>query len=397
MKRKAIWGIIVMVLAVGAASVLWWLGNFYQGVKPAIGKPSQNISVLIGNQTDVPLTIPNGFSLQIFSDSLKKPRDLELDPNGVLVATDMSLGQILFFPDINKDGVADQAIIGASNLRNPHGLQFDCGVNGCKLFVAETPFVSSYDYNPQNFSLTNKTKLVDLPDDGGHFTRSLLITELEGKKQLLISVGSSCNVCNEEDDRRSKILISELNGNNVRTFANGLRNSVFIAHDPRTGQIWATEMGRDWLGDDLPPDEINIITEGRDYGWPNCYGNNVLDKSFNASATCEGKIAPHMLLQAHSAPLGLAFFGDNWPEEYQNNILVAQHGSWNRTTPAGYQIIRYIFNNNGEYLESENFVTGWLNEDNEALGRPVDILIDNNNIFISDDKAGVIYLLQYNK
>ncbi len=257
-----------------------------------------------------------------------------------------------------------------------------------------------YDY--VGLKATNKRKIIDLPSGGGHYTRTILFMPPPDQSKLLISVGSSCNVCNEEDWRRAKILASNADGYDLGLFASGLRNSVFMAIHPVTGQIWATEMGRDYLGDELPPDEINVIEEGKDYGWPLCYGKNIHDTDFNKNTVtpCKEPImrASYIDIPAHSAPLGLAFFpGDGWPKEYRGNLLVAYHGSWNRSEPTGYKIVRYRLDNMGKHLGNEDFITGWLTKDNKAYGRPVDILIrPDGAIFISDDKAGLIYKVTSN-
>lgn len=223
--------------------------------------------------------------------------------------------------------------------------------------------------------------------------------------KILISVGSTCNVCEEADWRRSKILIANHDGSDLKEYADGLRNSVFMAIHPVTGEVWATEMGRDLLGDDIPPDEINIVQQGNNYGWPYCYGDKVHDQNFDPaekkSKFCEQESKkPQINLPAHSAPLGLAFFPEKgWPEEHWHDLLVAHHGSWNRTEPTGYKIVRYQLNEKGQHenttvkqeLQPEDFINGWLTKEG-ALGRPVDIVIQpEGSIYISDDKAGVIY------
>ena len=186
-------------------------------------------------------------------------------------------------------------------------------------------------------------------------------------------------------------------GGVLRTFASGLRNPVFMTIHPETKKVWATEMGRDMLGDDLPPDEINIIAKGRNYGWPFCYGKNVHDDDFDPAMkkSCrEPETYPsHIDIPAHSAPLGLSFFPeDGWPAGFRNNLLVAYHGSWNRSVPTGYKIVRYRLDGSGNLLGVDDFVSGWLTKDGTALGRPVDIMVrPGGTIFVSDDKAGVIY------
>lgn len=164
---------------------------------------------------------------------------------------------------------------------------------------------------------------------------------------LLISVGSSCNACLEKDWRRAKILVINKNGGHLQTFASGLRNAVFMRAHPATKDIWVTEMGRDYLGDDLPPDEINIIKRSNDYGWPYCYGKNVLDKEFvsadNFTGNCEDKTPSFFDIQAHSAPLGLDFFpASGWPAQYRNTMLVAYHGSWNQTIPPVTKLSSFV-------------------------------------------------------
>jgi glucose/arabinose dehydrogenase len=173
-----------------------------------------------------------------------------------------------------------------------------------------------------------------------------------------------------------------------------------MAINPHSGAIWGTEMGRDLLGDNIPPDEINIIKEGANYGWPICYGKNIHDTEFDKNTyfrnpCMEPFETPSSIdVPAHSAPLGLAFIPKSWPTEYRNDLLVAYHGSWNRSVPTGYKIVRYRFDANGTYQGVEDFITGWFTKDGTALGRPVGIVIATNGMtYISDDKAGVIYRL----
>ncbi len=326
-------------------------------------KPSQNT-------TGLPLKIPNGFTLSVFSENLGSPRDLIEDPNGIILVSLIKEGKVVALPD-------GKTIL--QNLNKPHGLAF----KGDKLYVAETHQVTSYDYNKNTLRATNPKKIIDLPDGGNHFSRSIIFKG----DLLLISVGSSCNVCKEKDQRRAAIIGVKEDGTSF-TYATGLRNSVFMAIHPETEDLWATEMGRDLLGDDIPPDEINIVKEGRYYGWPYCYGKNSKDSAFddsdNANKTCAASEPSIINLKAHSAPLGLAF--------YNNDLLVAYHGSWNRTVPTGYKIVRIKKLDSSPVVE--DFITGWL-EGNEAYGRPVDILVSKlGTIFISDDKKGVVYSLK---
>lgn len=395
--------LIFLVFLIKKVDFIW---KNFSGVGPALKKPAKDITALFPkseepaeNKTDFPLTIPDGFSINIFSHGLGKARVLTFDPNGNLLVSVPQSGAVYALPDKNGDGVADGKITVADGLNLPHGFAFRCKA-GCQLYIAETDQVAVYNYDEKNLKATSKKKIIDLPAGGNHFSRTLLYDEKEDK--LFVSIGSSCNVCNEDDDRRTKIFISDPDGKNLKVFASGLRNAVFMAFHPVTQKIWATEMGRDFLGDDLPPDEINIIEEGKNYGWPICYGKNIHDTDFDKNRYVRDPcMEPFMAgsyidIPAHSAPLGLAFFPEiGWPEDNQYNLLVAYHGSWNRSVPTGYKVVRYKLDKNGKYLAEENFITGWL-QAGEALGRPVDIVMtEKGTIFISDDKAGVIYRIKY--
>jgi len=391
-------GIVALILL----AVFFWKN--LRGIKPALLGPSRDIVPLIENAQandgagDMPLRLAQGFSLFLYAKGLGNPRVIVLDPSGTLLVSIPSHGKIVALPDQDRDGIADRTVTVVDGLTRPHGMAFRCAPD-CKLYIAEEGEVNVYTYDPKKLSAAKEKKIADLPRGGGHVTRTLLFLPKPDEDRLLISVGSSCNVCNEDDWRRAKILVVPAAGGKLTTFASGLRNSVFMTIHPKTRKIWVTEMGRDLLGDDLPPDEINIIDEGRDYGWPLCYGKNVHDQNFDPVSTKRcGKPATfpsHIDIPAHSAPLGLAFFPeDGWSAEFSNDLLVAYHGSWNRSIPTGYKIVRYRLDDKGRYLGVEDFITGWLATDG-ALGRPVDIMIrPDGSIFVSDDKAGVIYLIR---
>ena len=279
----------------------------------------------------------------------------------------------------------------------------------------------SYDINTGKLTEVIGENITKLPAEGRHFTRTIAFgpnfrtgqivsgigdinTQVDTK--LYISVGSSCDTCEENTWKRAAILESDPEGSYTAEFAGGLRNSVFFTFHPVTKEIWATEMGRDNLGDNLPPDEVNIVKVAgpkqkfgaRRYGWPFCYGSQIEDKTFKPNKferidipkDCGETETPVIEIPAHSAPLGLAF--------YQGDLLVAYHGSWNRTEPTGYKIVRYTLDAQGQLLGQEDFITGWLTDDGGALGRPVDILIEPGRVmYVSDDKAGVIYKITYNQ
>lgn len=353
-----------------------------RNVVSLITPPSKDIrqSLPQGANLTYPLAIPDGKGIGIFAD-LKgmAPRVLTFDSNQTLLVSLTSQGKILAMPDANNDGQADKIVEVLTGLNKPHGLAFD----GNNLYVAETNKVSKYTYDPRDFSATNPQVLFELPAGGRHFTRTIRINS--GK--LYVSIGSSCDTCVESNELRASIWVANLDGSDLRPFATGLRNTVFFTFD-RAGNMWGTDMGRDYLGDSLPPDEINIIEEGKDYGWPYCYGKQVRDAKFRPgefSDYCPATTPTAYDLDAHVAPLGLAF-------DAAGDLYVALHGSWNSTIPAGYKIVKLsVFANNVTNLQ--NYVSGWLSG-REVLGRPVDIVFDDSGrMFVSDDKAGLVYIL----
>jgi len=397
LSRRLLISMLVLGLIGISLWAIWFFRQKLRGLSPVVFGPAGNVVALVSQGNGV-LNYPPEFSLSIFAEGLDGPRVLTVDPAGTLLVSLPAAGKVVALPDGDGNGRADRVVEVIGGLKRPHGLAFAPGADR-RLFVAETDRVMAYEYDPVTMQAGPGAEIAGLPGGGRHFSRSLLFMPPPDEDKLLISVGSSCDTCVEEDWRRAKILVLDPDGGEPRIFAAGLRNAVFMTLHPATGEIWATEMGRDHLGDNLPPDEINIIKAGRDYGWPSCYGNNTADGEFLGpgaiSGACLTKTPSFIDLPAHSAPLGLAFFParGGWPEKYRGNLLVAYHGSWNRTMPTGYKIVLFRFDRQGKLLGREDFISGWLLPDNTSLGRPVDIRIMEDRIFISDDKAGVIYQL----
>lgn len=354
--------------------------------------PQQTVESVV--PANLPLSLPEGFTLGIFSQGLDKVRDLQLSPGGTLLASIISRGEIIALPDQNNDGRVDKVKIILKNLNNPHGLAFYQG----KLFVAEETSVSRYSWNEQELTADKEKKLFDLPSGGRHFTRSLAFNE---KGQLFVSVGSTCDVCYENNPFLAAVIVSDSEGKTPRLIAKGLRNTVFLKINPQTEDLWGADMGRDYLGDNIPPDEINIIKDGKDYGWPICYGDRIHDGQFDKKQyitdPCLATQPPIYNIPAHSAPLGLLFVtSKQFPDSWQNDLLVSYHGSWNRSVPTGYKIVRLQIQND-KIIKAEDFISGFL-QGNQAFGRPVDLEFDKQgSLFISDDKAGRVYKIVYNK
>jgi glucose/arabinose dehydrogenase len=395
--KKVFLFVVLLILVIG--SIVG--GHFiftHRGALPAMRSPSIDITEVLPsssasseestNTTGTPLTMPNGFTISIFAKNLGDARVMAWDPDGTLLVSNPGKERVVALIDTNGDGISENTIPVVQDLNKPHGIAFHKG----KLYVAEVNQVAIYDYDAKNKKATNKKKILDLPAGGNHTSRSIAFGP-DGK--LYISVGSSCNACVEKDTHRAAISVANADGSDYKIFAAGLRNAVFFTWSPFDNRMWATNMGRDLIGDDIPPETVNIVTQGKNFGWPYCYGKRVWDKSFDSSKKaqefCGSVEPPHIEYQAHSAPLGLAFIPKSWPQQYQNDLLVAFHGSWNRTQPTGYKVVRFNLDDEGNYLSAEDFISGWL-QGSGAIGRPVDLTFDANGVlYISDDKAGVIY------
>lgn len=353
------------------------------------------------------ITVPDGFEIQLFADKVKGARTIQFDPSGRIIVAQTSEGRILSLQDKDGDATAETRKTIAQNLDKPHGMTFDCPIDDrnlpCYLYVAQRAELGRFLYDAEKPALVNYEKLVSLgfSRTDRHFTRSLLFLPSPNEHILLISIGSSCDVCNEKDPMHAKIMAYDTKTKTLSEYASGLRNATFLEINPVDGKIFATEMGRDGLGDNIPPDEINIIEQGKNYGWPICYGKNTHDTTFDKNTyiqnPCADKEPSFIDLPAHSAPLGLAFIPEEgWPEDYWYDIVVAFHGSWNRTEPTGYKIMRLKMDAKGNYEGAEDFISGWLTSKGTKLGRPVDIKVQpGGTVYISDDSRGAIYLMTH--
>ena len=427
--------IVGTLLIVAVAAVLYW--SDFALVKKLIGyNVPQATKLPIGPAGDI-LKVPEGFRVTKFAEGLINPRVIAFDPNGRMLISEPKEGKVLVLEDLDSDGTAESKRVVLENLRLPHGLAFytDPKTKIVYLYVAETHQVARFVYDVAKGLVPSAIgkNIANLPADGRHFSRTIgfgpnyRTSQIIGGKsdvntqvptKLYISVGSFCDVCVETETwKRAVILESDPEGTFTAEFAGGLRNSVFFTFHPETKEIWATEMGRDNLGDELPPDEINIVKVAgeehkygaRRYGWPFCYGDRVTDRTFKPGkvdridipADCSQTEPATIELPAHSAPLGLAFVPKDggWPKEWAGDLLVAYHGSWNRSQPRGYKIVRFDLDKNGKLLQPKNqdgadFITGFYDGKN-TLGRPVDLKFGPNGaLYISDDSAGMIYRVE---
>lgn len=412
---------ILLAVAFLALVGLGWVGVFYyknlRGVGPALFPPAGDIAYTDNtnssspkndditenwNQTDLPLKIQDPFFIFLVA-KVPGARVLAMDSLGNLWVSQTNQGQITLIE--MQDGKAVHQSVVFKNLKNPHGLAFDPD-DSSVLYIAEETKISKTTVTANGMG--PMAKIIDLPSGGNHYSRTIGFGP-DGR--LYVSIGSTCNVCREADERRASIWSLKKDGTDFKQVAKGLRNSVFFVWNKNDGKMWATEMGRDLLGDDTPPDEINIIDinvkDVLNYGWPNCYGKNIHDDAFDKNTYIRNPCMEpfekesHIDIPAHSAPLGLAFVPNNtsWPSEFKNDLFVAYHGSWNRSVPTGYKVVRYHLDDAGNVLSSNDFLSGWV-KGKAANGRPVDIIFapgsgGRTRMYISDDKAGVIYGVDY--
>ena len=288
-----------------------------------------------------PIALPPGYGISVFKQGLERPRMMAVSPDGILYVAERGAGRIVRLPDKDGDGNADAVEVVAEGLNSPSSLVF---YRDGSLYVGETTRVLRLSQPDSNDVFQSTEVVIDGLPDGGHNTRTLLFSP--DWQTLFVSVGSSCNVCDESDKRRAAIVQYTPQGQNEAIFAYGLRNAVGITFRPGTNELWATNNGRDMLGDDLPPETIYLVQQDKDYGWPRCHSGRIIDPEYGDAKACEGVEDPAVEMQAHSAPLGLTFYnGNQFPEEYKGDLFVAFHGSWNRSIPTGYKVVRIPFSN----------------------------------------------------
>jgi glucose/arabinose dehydrogenase len=338
---------------------------------------------------DGKLSVPAGFKVEQFAGGLSGVRFMALSPDGVVYASQPSLGRVVRLPDANHDGRADSIQVVVTGLQEPHGLAFHKGV----LWVANTDGVVRVPLGANGVASGAATYVNHYSYGSGHSTRTIVFG---ADSAMYVSVGSSCNLCVEESTDRAAVLRFNEDGSGKRVFSSGLRNAVGLAVNPTTGALWVTQNERDNLTpnhENLPPEEINILRDGADYGWPYCYGNKIPNPEYNDAARCAPTVAPALELQAHSAPLGLTFLAraTSFPADYRGDLLVAYHGSWNRDTPTGAKVVR-IHVSGGVPTSAEDFITGWQQADGRRWGRPADVMVAaDGSVLVSDDTYGAIY------
>ncbi len=334
------------------------------------------------------VNLPAGFSISVLATGLSSPRFMAFDSQGNLLVAAQS-GSVYRHPAASDGSIppaaeAPKPLIGGLN--RPSSLAFQGGY----LYVGETSQISRYPYDPRGDVGNAEVVIPDLPV-GGHSTRTV---EFAPDGSLFVSVGSSCNICVERDERRAAVIRYTPDGTNGQRFAWGLRNAVGLAFHPVTGTLWVTVNERDNQGNEVPPDLVTAVGPGEDFGWPACQPPDATPQSPDAS--CNGITPPTVGIQAHSAPLGLTFYtGSAFPSSFHGDLFVVQHGSWNRQPPAAPKILRIRFEN-GLPTAAEDFATGWQRRDGSRWGRPAGVIVaPDGSLIVSDDTEGVIYRITY--
>lgn len=383
--RKTIVRVILALVVVAVGVGGFFLYQFFQQV---------NLAGFRGEGAAVMVDVPDGFSVEMFAEGLSGPRFMTVGPDGELYVADRQNDRIVALLDEDGDGQAETFRELATDIPSPHSVVYHEG----HWYVGITSGVLRLTDSDNDGVADERTTLVeDYPTTGSHSTRTV---EFLPDGRMVVSIGSSCNVCVEEDPRRAGIVIYEdAEGNGERLFATGLRNAVGLAINPATGALWASNNGRDLMGDDLPPENIFVVEDGLDYGWPYCHSGTIVDPDMGEEGDCEGVAQPIVEMQAHSAPLGLTFYdGAQFPAEYQGDLFIAFHGSWNRSVPTGYKVVRLDMEDGQPAADQvTDFAAGWLDgTTEEVFGRPVDVTVGADGaLYVSDDKGGLIYRISY--
>ena len=359
------------LFGIGALVVLGGLGYLLRAqLSPLLG-----VNVDVGPGGRAELEVPEGYAASVFAEGLDGPRFMAVSPDGTLFVAERGADRVVALPDADADGVADEMVEVGSEYGSAHDVAF---MDDGRLLVAgsEALLVVTLD----GLAEAGREVVVGGLPTGGHGTKSLAVLPDGG---LLMSIGSSCNVCEEKDARRASVqLVAD---GRLRPYMVGMRNAVGLWVDPDTGRAWATNMGRDLLGDHEPPETLYELVEGADAGWPRCHAGTMPDPEFGRGAdACTGVAMPAATFPAHTAPLDLV----GW----EDHLVVALHGSWNSSVKVGYTLWWVPWD--GEPAGSpEPFATGFLlDRASDALGRPAGLAVGADGaLFVSDDKAGFVY------
>jgi glucose/arabinose dehydrogenase len=340
------------------------------------------------------IKLPPGFKIAFFAQDLTNARSMAYSPNGTLFVGTRDAGKVYALRDTNGDFVADERYVIAKGLKMPNGVAFRNG----DLYVAEVSRILKYANIEAHLDQPGEPEVIydKFPKETHHGWKFIAFGP-DGK--LYVPVGAPCNICESEEEIFASITRMNPDGTDLEIVQHGVRNTVGFTWHPSTGELWFTDNGRDLMGDDIPACELNRApTDGLHFGYPYCHQGDLPDPEFGEKRPCADFVAPAQKLGAHVAPLGLEFYtGTQFPAAYQGRILIAEHGSWNRSKKAGYRIMQVTLNDDQEVVSYEPFAEGWLNtKTDDAWGRPVDLeYLPDGSLLVSDDFADAIYRISY--
>lgn len=336
------------------------------------------------------IKLPPGFKITLFSGDVPAAREMAFSPGGTLFVGSMK-GSVYAIPGAAGSERAGRVVVIDRNLEMPVGVDFRDG----SLYVSSVSRILRYDDIESRLGKPPKPVVVNgsFPKERSHGWKFIRFGP-DGR--LYVPVGSPCNICKSADERYASIMRMKPDGSNLEIFARGVRNSVGFDWHPVSGELWFTDNGRDRMGDDMPPDELNRAqAQGLDFGYPYCHGGDLPDPEFGKERSCMDFVPPAMKLGPHVASLGMRFYtGKMFPAEYRNQIFIAEHGSWNRSKEVGYRVTLVRLEGNRP-VSYEPFATGW-EKDEEYWGRPADVqAAPDGALLVSDDYAGAIYRIAY--
>ncbi len=369
---------------------------------PMATKSADNGPDIVSRPANVWPKAPAGFKVELYTTGLDEPRLIRTAPNGDIFLAESRAGRIRVFRGITSDGKPEQMQIFATGLKEPYGIAFyPPGPNPQYVYIGQPGVVVRFPYRPADAKATGRAEhIADLPDGSGHSTRDIQFSA-DGRK-MYVSVGSRSNVDDDPGEKnRADILEFNPDGSGMRIYASGIRNAGGgLAIQPGTGQLWCSVNERDAIGDNLVPDYITHVQDGGFYGWPWWYiGGHQDPRHQGAHPELKDKaIVPDVLLQAHHASLEMTFYeGKQFPAEYHGDIFAAQHGSWNRSVRAGYEVIRVPLHQTGKAGgEYEDFLTGFVLNNGQVWGRPVGVTIaPDGSLLVTDDGSNSIWRVSY--